>query len=349
MTWVVGFSAFNGVLCAADVQVTFPYKNANLKPLYFDCLKKIHRLWKNAYIAFSGDVRVGLQIIATLQELLEEWLEPQELFTLEGQRDNFQKALKDLYQIYAGPELPFVQFMVAYMHQEELQFEFRPAICRFTCPDFIFNSSGYLQLDQCGSGKLSEELQVIAEFLKGRRSTNLELYNKIFPDIETPPTVTTVRKARSLLIREAALSAQPGVSSTYCSVIAETKWNNIFTHSDRSSALEIMRELGAIYPYSAHTRADQIEGYTLDIAAYANRFENLWSEQPDKLLKLIDEFKRAVDKGDASVLTEYPEFEECYHAVESSPLENTLCTNWEEMKMFMGSKDIPITACAAIA
>ncbi|WP_186099587.1 hypothetical protein [Burkholderia gladioli] len=348
MTWVVGFNAFNGVLCVADVQVTFAFKDPKRTPLYHDCLKKIHRLWDNAYAAFSGDVRVGLNMIAEIQACLDDWLDDGTLFTLEDQTANFQNLLRAIYNKYAGSENPHVEIMIAYMHQPDTQSEFTPALCRFISPDFRFNASTRLQLDQCGSGIRSASLRVISEFLAGRRSDNDELYRQIFPGVSQPPLASTVRKSRTLLTSEAALSAIPGVSSSYCSVMAETAWDQFLSVEDHDEVLDAMLKLG-LKRFTGNTRANYLVGYELDPEEIEARVRKLAKDDPKELFKTLTTYFRLRDKADTRSLSVFPVFEEAYHPGINAPAFHDLCTTWEEMKEFMGKHGISFRACAAIA
>lgn len=347
MTWVVGFNAFNGVLCVADVQVTVPSWDGK-KVRYFDCLKKVHRLWRNAYVAFSGDVRVALLMIEDLRQMIERDFSPEELFTFEDQLAVYQNNLQCLYKIHAGRESPNVELLFAYLGQPDDQAEYVPALCRFRSPNFTFNASSRLQLDQCGSGKTNPALSVIAEFLAGRRSANTELYEQLFPNIPHPPLISTVKKARTLLTSEAALSASPGVSGTYCSVMAELGWDRLLPPNDQKRLRKVMLALG-VQRYDAHTRADHLEGFVLDVDHVQTQIALLAEENPRLLMELIAEYQALSSNADASSLTELPEFVEEYHPCSGAPAIEDLCTTWPQVREYLKSRGIPLASCRAIA
>jgi hypothetical protein len=269
MTWIVGVTAFNGVLCVADIQITIPYADSKREPIYRDCLKKIHRVWTNLYVGFSGDVRVGLNVIADFKKLVEYSFVPGTLFSLEGQLDGIQGHLKLFYENHAGGKVVDLQLMFIFVHQEGDSTEYQPALCRFIAPDFRCNSSGYLQLDQCGSGRNSKQLQTIADFLKGRGDLNDPIYKQIFPSAPDIPNFFTVKKARTLLTSEAADVSFPGVSRAYFSVMAETGWDRVFSKEDNEKFSRLLSEL-EINEYVQITKNDQVRTWALDFEAINN-------------------------------------------------------------------------------
>jgi hypothetical protein len=348
MTWVVGFNGFNGVLCVADVQVTFPFLDSSRTPLYRDCLKKIHRLWDNAYVAFCGDVRVGLLLIADLQKSIEASFEEGMLFTLEDRLGQTQETLRHLYAHHANGKTPDLELMVAFVHQFEDNVEYVPALCRFIAPEFRFNSSCLLQVDQCGSGKRSPELRVISEFLAGRQDADQELYNRIFPNVKVPPTVSTIKKLRTLLTSEAAHATHPGVSKMFCSAMAQIGFDEIWSASDNETIFTVMTELG-LHKVTADTRADQLITYELDIGAIHRRLEELRIMNPVKYEQLRTDFTALTSRAHYEALTKRPVFVEEFHSSGSSMRAADLCTTWPEMVAYMNRQGIPVNACAAIA
>lgn len=84
MTWVVGGNCFNGFVCVADIQLTIEYADKS-KNRYFNCLQKIHKVRDNLCVAFSGDVRTGLEMIADLTAWLEECIQPGRYFDIDGE------------------------------------------------------------------------------------------------------------------------------------------------------------------------------------------------------------------------------------------------------------------------
>jgi len=348
MTWVVGFNGFNGVLCVADVQVTIEYLQKGRPPIYLDCLKKIHRLWDNAYVAFSGDVRVGLLLIADLQANIASNFRAGMLFTVEDRMANLQQTLRGLYELHSNGQTPELQLMFTFVHQPEESLRFQPAVCRFIAPDFRFNSSQTHEVDQCGSGLRSKELRVIAEFLAGRRSDDVQLYERIFSKIPIPPNVATVKKARTLLTSEAALTSHPGVSKIFCSVMAERGTNQLFSEEDHKMLMMIMREVG-LRKDQVNTRADQLVTYVCDVPKFKMQLEMIRSIYPFKYQQLCMDFARLDKRADYSVLEKLPRFVEEFHADTSSIKATSLCTTWAEMASYMSKRGIPVAICAATA
>lgn len=348
MTWVVGFNGFNGVLCVADVQVTFAFTDSRRTPLYRDCLKKIHRLWENAYVAFSGDVRVGLLLIEDLRAVIEMNFESGTLFTLEDRLAHVQDILRSLYKRHANGKTPALELMFAFVHQAEDNVNYEPALCRFIAPDFRFNSSGLLQVDQCGSGRLSSELRVISEFLAGRRHPDEQLYNKIFPEVSVPPAISTIKKARTLLTSEAALATHPGVSKVFCSVVAQTGFDRVWSGDDHRMAMMLLQELG-LKKFTLNTRADQLITYELDPYSIDQRINDLRTTNRVKYEQIRTDFTYLRNRANYEALAMLPSFEEEFHAGESSMKATELCTTWQEMLAYMRQEGIPASVSAAIA
>src|SRR5262245_16980631 len=98
MTWIVGATPFNGVVGVADVQATFEYLDKSRPPKYYNCVRKLHRVYDNLYIGFSGDIRSGLLIIERLTAQMRETFNTGELFDIEGQLSILQDHLRGLYK-----------------------------------------------------------------------------------------------------------------------------------------------------------------------------------------------------------------------------------------------------------
>ncbi|MEZ8392524.1 hypothetical protein AB4252_06220 [Vibrio cyclitrophicus] len=96
MTWVVGGNCFNGFVCVADIQVTLEYKNKPRK--YYNSVQKIHKVYDNLCVAFSGDIRSGLIIIEDLQKNLHNSIKENEYFDLDGQSKELIEYLKTVYK-----------------------------------------------------------------------------------------------------------------------------------------------------------------------------------------------------------------------------------------------------------
>jgi hypothetical protein len=347
MTWVVAANAFNGVVCVADVQMTVPYVDRSRTPKYFNCLRKVHQLWRNAYVAFSEDVRMGLLLIADLKELLAQQLGEDEFFSLEdGNLEIIQRFLRDRYAAHAGGKLPKLQLMLVWYYQEGDEAEWRTGCMRFIAPDFRFNSSGLLQVDQCGSGMHGKAFQALTEFLKGRPVEDAALFERMFGSSEVP-NVMTVKKMRNLLVREAGQEAFSGVSRSYMSVMAETNFAGLWKAEQHDMLVQLLKKAG-MEERRDRTRADQLITHAFDIEAINQRVDAMKALYPQQYAQMQRDFAALYAAADPTALTKPPTFVEMVHLSEEEPLHaDPLCATWEQVQAFMQRQGLPAAAAAA--
>lgn len=347
MTWVVAANAFNGVVCVADVQMTVPYVDPRRTPRYFNCLRKVHQLWRNAYVAFSEDVRMGLLLIAELKDLLAQQLGENEFFSLEdGNLEIMQRFLRDRYAAHAGAKLPKLQLMLVWYYQEGDELEWRTGCMRFIAPDFRFNSSGLLQVDQCGSGMRGSAFQALTEFLKGRPVEDAVLFERMFGSSPVP-NVMTAKKMRNLLVREAGQEAFSGVSRSYISVMAETNFAGMWKAEQHDMLMQLLKKAG-MEERRDSTRADQLITYAFDIEAINQRLDTMKALYPQQYEQMQRDFTAIYEAADPAALAKAPDFVEMVHLSDDEALHaDPLCSTWEEVQAFMLRQGLPAQAAAA--
>lgn len=349
MTWIIAANTFNGATCAADVQATFPYKDPTRQPKYFDCVRKLHNIWKNAYLAFSGDIRIGLLIIADLKRACAVWYAPEENFSLEdGNLRVLQAWLARAYRNYAGAESPELQFMFLWNYQEGGDLSWTTGIGRFFWPDFRFSGTGRMQLDQCGSGLRSQDFRVLSEFLQGRRNVNDQAYERMFGRVE-PSNVFTAKKVRNLLVREAARISFAGVSQSFTSVLmvepTSVGWNE---ETDLPMLVQMLKKLG-VQIDERKTRADVLRTFALDFSTVNLRVQQLLQIYPQQFREMSVAFTKfsllTADRNWAAPHT----IDEAVHHEDESSRRLKLCDTWEEVRAFMIARGMPPHAASAVA
>ncbi|WP_199770310.1 hypothetical protein [Dickeya zeae] len=190
MTWVVGGNCFNGYVCVADIQVTIQRRGEC--DLYYNCVQKIHQISSNLCVAFSGDIRAGLSIIAEITYNLSLNMKENEYFDIDGQSSTLITLLQQLYQeLYPGLYKPYVEFMFLWNAQEGDEIFFRPFCMKFKSPMFNMNSIPVPGLAQTGSGINNNAFNAITSFLTGKMSDSDE-YQRIFSGITAAPNLVTV-------------------------------------------------------------------------------------------------------------------------------------------------------------
>ncbi|MBB3181904.1 hypothetical protein [Variovorax sp. Sphag1AA] len=330
--------------------MTFPFKDKTRTPRYFNCVRKLHKLWKNAYVAFSGDVRTGLLLIEDLKRDCVAWYAQEDhYFSLEGENlPTFQKWLGQTYRRHAGTEDPELQLMFLWNYQEGEDVHWKTGVRRFLSPDFRFSGTGPLQVDQCGSGLRAPEFQMLSAFLQGRGQADDPLYRLMFGNV-SPANLYTAKKIRNLLVREASRASFLGVSRAFTSVLLESPPPDGWVENrDFPMFVQMLKKLG-VQPAEHQTRADVLLTFAMDIAAINERVQSLREVYPQQFYELSSIFTEFALKSMNRDWSAPHSVEEQFHPGEEALHSAKLCETWEQIRRFMIGKGLNPHAMSAIA
>lgn len=348
MTWIVGATAFNGLVCVADVQATFEYLDKSRSPKYFNCVRKLHKVYQNLYIGFSGDIRSGLLMIERLQVQMQASYGANELFDIEGQLSKLQDHLAQTYREFNLHKDPQLDLMFFWLKQEGESPFYEPACMRFIAPHFGTSGIGPLQINQSGSGKRSAEFQALVDFLSGRTPRE-DLREKIFGKISVIPSMWTASKIRTLLVKEGSNVSHAGVSKTFLSVVAELGWNRTVSGATHEKVMSALEGFG-FERWQEETRADTLHMYSFDLNEFIEKISKLIDSNPEKLNEIVDAIRAFKAEEDLSPLCELPDFNEEFHHNDAENVEIlSLCSKWSDMEQFMRQNGIRIGECTATA
>lgn len=348
MTWIVGATAFNGLVCVADVQATFEYLDRTRPPKYYNCVRKLHKTHENLYIGFSGDIKSGLLMIERLKDLMAVAYAENELFDIEGQLAKLQKYLADLYREINPSTSPTLELMFFWMKQEGESVFFEPACMRFIAPTFGNSGIGMLQINQSGSGKRSPEFQALVDFLTGVPPQE-DLARKLFSGISSAPTIWTASKIRTLLINEGQNITFAGVSKSFLSVIAETGWNQTVSPSTHKKLISALEEIG-VERRQEKTLSDTLHITEVNPVKISKKIAELAESNPKKLSQIGEMLRAYKLEENIEPLTRLPEFKENLHVGGGEQVSiEKLCSTWKDMELFMGQQGIILGDCTARA
>ncbi|MBB3122454.1 hypothetical protein [Pseudoduganella violacea] len=348
MTWIVGATAFNGLVCVADVQATFEYIDKSRKPRYFNCVRKLHKVYQNLYIGFSGDIRSGLLMIERLKAQMEATYGANELFDIEGQLSILQAHLVKTYREFNPNKGPQLDLMFFWLKQEGESPLYEPACMRFIAPHFGTSGIGPLQINQSGSGKHSAEFQALVDFLSGRPPRE-DLREKIFGNISVIPSMWTASKIRTLLVKEGSNVSHAGVSKTFLSVVAELGWNKTVSGATHERVMNALQGFG-FEKWQEKTRADTLHMYSFDLNEFIVKIAELVDKDPEKLNEIVEAIHAFKAEENLTPLCELPDFNEVlhHHDAENISISN-LCSRWSDMEEFMIRNGIRLGECTATA
>lgn len=167
MTWITGGICFNGCACLGDVQATIMFKDGTKR--YFNCLQKVHKVYDNLVIAFSGDVRLGLLFIQQLQNDLESCLRQRDhYFDLDGETANFEAFCKKFYNTHKKADVS-LDLLLYWTARDDGDDEWKFYACKFSAPEFKRKGAGTFQdALQSGSGTTTEHADTVKNLVSGQ-------------------------------------------------------------------------------------------------------------------------------------------------------------------------------------
>lgn len=347
MTWVVGGNCFNGFVCVADIQATIEF-NGSKPNKHFNCVQKIHKVFDNLCVAFSGDIRSGLLIIEDLSIQIPNIMNENEYFDIDGQSSILVKYLKDLYNEINPEVKPFLELMFLWVAQEGEGLSYRPFCMKFRSPEFRLNSTPLIGVSQSGSGIDNKVYNTIVSFLSGKRSEEKE-YEAIFGNIEEPANIITVQKFKNILFNEASKVSHAGVSKTLISFESVIAYKDIYPEWIQSYLTQAYSDLGVNY-FTKGTANDDVNIVEFDFEKILSKTNNLQIEQPKryedirKLLSIAESLKNidSICKLPTIVTDIYIDKDEIIDSIE-------LIKTWGEMISFLKQKNINVQACNALA
>lgn len=346
MTLVVGGNCFNGFICIADIQATIKYKEG--RELHFNCVNKIHKVFDNLCVAFSGDIRSGLLIIEDLKIYLNKYINENEYFDLDGQSAILVKYLKKTYKKINFNSKPFLEFMFLWTAQEGDNSQFRPFCMKFKSPEFRMNSTPQLGVASSGSGVNNEYFHAIASFLSGTKyQTNV--YEKLFQEHLEGPRIWTVQKFKTLFFNEATEVNFSGVSKTFISFESTIDYGNIFPEWAHTMLAQICNELG-VKRINVKTKNDDLNLLKIEFEEVISRANMLNVMSPKKYEDIRSRLAAITRSANAESICVLPQIitdirinaDETIHA-------QPLISTWRDMVHFLKSENININACTANA
>jgi len=347
MTWVVGGNCFNGFVCVADIQATIEFSDS--KPnKYYNCVQKIHKVFDNLCVAFSGDIRSGLLIIEELSNQVQKNINENEYFDIDGQSSLIIDYLKGLYNEINPTTKPFLELMFLWTAQEGEELSFRPFCMKFKSPEFRLNSTPQLGLSQSGSGINNKAYNSIFTFLSGKKSEEKE-YNSLFGNIEDAPNVITVQKFKNLIFNEASKVSHAGVSKTLISFESVIPYKDIYPEWIQPYLTQVFSELGINY-FTKDTANHYLNLVEMDFENILIKTKELQDEQPDRYEEIREILSVAKALEDYDGLCQLPpivtdKFIDSEESIDSK----VLITTWDGMVAFLKGKGINVKACSAFA
>lgn len=347
MTWIVGGNCFNGFVCVADIQATFVFNNGRPSE-YYNCVQKIHKIFDNLCVAFSGDIRSGLLIIEDLSIQVPQSMKENEYFDIDGQSPLLIEYLQNLYEKINPKEKPYVELMFLWVAQEGEEYQFRPFCMKFRSPEFSLDSTPQVGASQSGSGTQNSSYNSIFSFLSGR-STDSEEYKKIFGNIEDAPKILTVQKFKNLLFHEASAVNFPGVSKSLISFESVIAFKDIYPDWIRPLMTDSFVQLGVEYSnkYTANHNVNLVE---MDFFKIGEKIADLQKNHPEQFDAIRSVLNVAEELRDPESICKLPKITSDQYVDDKEIIHcQKLIAKWSDMISFMKSKGIRGNACHAIA
>ncbi|MGY5615382.1 hypothetical protein [Vibrio brasiliensis] len=346
MTWVVGGNCFNGFVCVADIQVTLEYKNKPRK--YYNCVQKIHKVYDNLCVAFSGDIRSGLIIIEDLQKNLHNSIKENEYFDLDGQSKELIEYLKTVYKKINGTKEPYLELMFLWNAQEGDELHYRSYLMTFRSPSFNMSSTKVLDTKDTGFGKYDNRYKSISNLLSGKEN-DLPEFSKLKGEIEDIPTVWTVEKFKNFVFAEASQIDFPGVSKSLICFESVIEHKDIFPDWVNNMLKTVFENLGVNYS-TKNTANHSVNIVEMDIGEIDRVIKYLSKNDPEKLDVLKCMLALAVQEYDPSCLHKLPKVTNSYHADENEIIHSPqLFTKWKDLREFLKLNGEVVNACSAIS
>ncbi len=347
MTWVVGGNCFNGFVCVADIQVTIEFKDKTSNK-YFNCVQKIHKVYDNLCVAFSGDIRSGLIIIEDLQKNLKKQINEGEYFDIDGQSKVLVDYLKDVYEKINGTQKPALELMFLWNAQEGGDAHYRSFLMTFKSPSFNINSTKMLSACQSGGGKRDKQYDAISSLLSGYERETKE-FDVLRGELENSPGIWTVEKFKNLVFEEASKVSFPGVSKTLMSFESVIDFKNIYPDWIQKTLRNTFEELGVEYS-SKKTANHSVNVTSMDLSKMDEVINHLKNNEPQQLEALMSVLNLALQNQDLTSICKLPNIVSSYKLSKGEEIHSKkLFTKWDELRQFLGLKGVNVKACSAIA
>lgn len=332
MSWITSAKCFNGLVCIGDIQATITFQNTNKKK-YVNCVKKVHHIYKNLVVGFAGDIKTALLMIEKLKILLNNWLEKDTYFYLDGQSDLMIKNLQILYNEIRGDSLPYVELLFCWYSQDEDENKWTMYNWKFKSPNFVRDSNGSIQSPtQIGSGNQHQNFQNALAFLTGDSEKRTEKYKEIFednPDI----IIWTVRKYKNFLISQARQENFEGVSKSFHSFEAIVNYDKLYSKEDQEKITEIYKQ------FDLELSPIDVDGDPIFGVEFSkDKLIEVVKKDPSIFIKTMKTIEEINSHINTEALFEPPIFKETFHKSSDELIEEPICSTWKEFKMLMKNK-----------
>ncbi|MFZ3053727.1 MAG: hypothetical protein WA099_09990 [Sulfuricurvum sp.] len=332
MSWVTSAKCFNGLVCIGDIQATITFQNLNKKK-YINCVKKVHHIYDNLIVGFAGDIKTALLMIEKLKIQLNDWLEKDTYFYLDGQSDKMVHNLQVLYDEIRGGSQPYVELLFCWYSQDEDENKWTMYNWKFKSPNFVRDSNGTIQSPtQIGSGNQHQNFQNALAFLTGDSEKRTEKYKEIFES--TPDMIIwTITKYRNFLINQARQENFPGVSKSFHSFDAIVNYDKLYTKEDHKKIDEIYKQFDLEFE-PINVDGDPIFGVEFSERKLLEAFNK------DKLAfaNTMNTIQKINSRVNIEALFEPPIFKEIFHRSSDEVIEDPICSTWVEFENLMKNK-----------
>ena len=343
MTWIVGAKCVDGLVCIGDVQVTIQHRDGTRQ--YFDCLQKVHKIYDNAICGFSGDVRVGLEMIRDMQIELEAGLRPNNhIFDLDGELEIFRKAMARSYSHHSKRKSESVELMILWSAPEN---EDGTGVYQYYCwsfrsPDFKQRGTGAVQRAmQSGSGSTDSGYKPIITFLDGKRGLG-DAYREVLDLPENAEFNVTARKYRTMVMDAASQVHCPGVSQFFHGFEA-------IVDTSQMHDPEIMEKVSELFTKAGIKKQTPDGGSAIRLNP---QDLPLWFPKLDNKtrVELAYWIKKAHETMDVSAYFKPLEFEFFTNIDSPDQLDSgILFSKWESLAEFLDSEGVNVKGVQAVA
>lgn len=354
MTWIVAANCSNGLICAADIQATIIW-NDERENEYYNCVQKIHKVWDNLCVAFSGDIKSGLLMIDQLKADISKSIKEGDNFDLVGQAHILEDALRIYYKQINKDKMPDLELIFIWYGQEDNDDFYRPFASAFKAPYFNRNSISFPGLYQSGSGKGNQAYQDIISKI----STELKAASETsYSEGSKRGTVTEII---NILFNNIHQIDYLGVSQSFVSYQSLFNNDNLML-PDSEKYKEI---LNMVYPKGtiSHTRKKLIDVNPNIHRKAMERIEMMKHSDPNQfkhIKKLLQEF---VDSGEKiQFYCEKPSLQLKQYISSNERIDTDyileektgkklhyVLANWDDFVKFFAGKKITFSNCSAKA
>jgi hypothetical protein len=348
MTWIIGGNCYNGFACVADIQATISWPEGKKPDEYFNCIQKIHTVYKNLCVAFSGDIKSGLLLIESLTLEMAESYKNNEYFDVDGQSKLLTNYLEKSYKIINKDKKPNVELMFLWLSQEGDNLTFRPFVMTFKSPEFKLKSTPQLGVSKSGSGTQNHDHQSVEYFLSGGKN-DIENNKNIFNKLKNIPNVWSVEAFKKFIFNEASKFNYPTVSKSMISFQSVIAYDEIYSASMHELLHKVFEEIGVLYKKEA-TPNYLLHLTEIDLHKVYEKITYIKNNDFEKYKNIATHLFLANESADFNVLHRLPKITSDFYLSQDEEIHsNHLLAKWSDFEQFFKNKHIDLSRCSAYA